>query len=97
MMTAFEELCRKELPDLVMVVGDVNSTLACSIVAKKQDSKLAHVEAGLRSFDITMPEEINRMVTDSISDCFFATEQSAVKNLLKEGKDPGVFILSATS
>jgi UDP-N-acetylglucosamine 2-epimerase (non-hydrolysing) len=88
-MTAFEELCRKELPDLVVVVGDVNSTLACSIVAKQQHSKLAHVEAGLRSFDITMPEEINRIVTDSISDCFLATEQSAVKNLLREGKDPG--------
>lgn len=85
-MTAFEELCRKENPDLVMVVGDVNSTLACSIVAKKGHAKLAHVEAGLRSFDVTMPEEINRMVTDSISDYFFVTEESAVKNLLREGK-----------
>lgn len=88
-MTAFEELCQSEHPDLVMVVGDVNSTLACSIVAKKENSKLAHVEAGLRSFDATMPEEINRILTDSISDYFFATEQSAVKNLLHEGKDPG--------
>jgi len=87
-MTAFEKLCREEPPDLVMVVGDVNSTLACSIVAKKQHAKLAHVEAGLRSFDLTMPEEINRMVTDSITDYFFATEQSAVRNLLREGKDP---------
>ncbi|MGO9312930.1 MAG: non-hydrolyzing UDP-N-acetylglucosamine 2-epimerase [Syntrophobacteraceae bacterium] len=88
-MTAFEELCRKEHPDLVIVVGDVNSTLACSIVAKKGHAKLAHVEAGLRSFDLTMPEEINRMVTDSLSDYFFVTEESAVKNLLREGKNPG--------
>ncbi|GAG18871.1 unnamed protein product, partial [marine sediment metagenome] len=64
----------------------VNSTLACSIVAKKLLIDVAHVEAGLRSFDLTMPEEINRMVTDSISDYFFVTEKSAIENLLKEGK-----------
>jgi UDP-N-acetylglucosamine 2-epimerase (non-hydrolysing) len=69
-----------------MVVGDVNSTLACSVVAKKLWIKVAHVEAGLRSFDLTMPEEINRMVTDAISDYFFVTEESGVKNLLNEGK-----------
>ncbi len=74
------------MPDLCMVVGDVNSTLACSIVAKKLGIKVAHVEAGLRSRDMTMPEEINRIVTDSISDLFFVTERSAVENLLKEGK-----------
>ncbi|MBN1226178.1 MAG: UDP-N-acetylglucosamine 2-epimerase (non-hydrolyzing) [Deltaproteobacteria bacterium] len=85
-MTAFEEICQKERPDLVMVVGDVNSTLACSIVAKKLNTRVAHVEAGLRSFDMTMPEEINRMVTDSISDYFFVTEESGVNNLVKEGK-----------
>ncbi|HUV58656.1 MAG TPA: UDP-N-acetylglucosamine 2-epimerase (non-hydrolyzing) [Desulfatiglandales bacterium] len=85
-MVSFEELCMKERPDLVMVVGDVNSTLACSVVAKKLLVKVAHVEAGLRSFDLTMPEEINRMVTDSISDYFFVTEESGMKNLLKEGK-----------
>jgi UDP-N-acetylglucosamine 2-epimerase (non-hydrolysing) len=85
-MTAFENLCVAERPDLVMLVGDVNSTLACSIVAKKLCIKVAHVEAGLRSFDMTMPEEINRMVTDSISDYFFVTEESGVQNLLKEGK-----------
>jgi UDP-N-acetylglucosamine 2-epimerase (non-hydrolysing) len=85
-MTAFEEVCEAERPDLVMVVGDVNSTLACSIVAKKLRIKVAHVEAGLRSFDLTMPEEINRMVTDSISDYFFVTEESGVQNLLREGK-----------
>ena len=85
-MVAFEEVCVDEKPDIVMVVGDVNSTLACSIVAKKLLIKVAHVEAGLRSLDLTMPEEINRMVTDSISDYFFVTEKSAIENLLKEGK-----------
>ncbi|RZB29718.1 MAG: UDP-N-acetylglucosamine 2-epimerase (non-hydrolysing) [Desulfobacteraceae bacterium Eth-SRB1] len=85
-MTGFEKVCLKEKPDIVIVVGDVNSTLACSIVAKKLLIKVAHVEAGLRSFDLTMPEEINRMVTDAITDYFFVTEQSAVDNLRKEGK-----------
>ena len=85
-MTAFEDICQKDLPDLIIVVGDVNSTLACSIVAKKMLVEVAHVEAGLRSYDLTMPEEINRMVTDSISDYFFVTEQSGMDNLLKEGK-----------
>jgi UDP-N-acetylglucosamine 2-epimerase (non-hydrolysing) len=68
------------------VVGDVNSTLACSIVAKKLNIPVAHVEAGLRSGDMTMPEEINRLVTDSISDWFFVTEPSAVGHLKREGK-----------
>ena len=85
-MTAFETLCQEERPDLVTVVGDVNSTLACSIVAKKLVVEVAHVEAGLRSFDLTMPEEINRIVTDSITDYFFVTEESGVKNLIREGK-----------
>ena len=85
-MVRFEEVCEKERPDLVLVVGDVNSTLACSIVAKKLLVKVAHVEAGLRSFDWAMPEEINRMVTDAISDYLFVTEESGVQNLLKEGK-----------
>ena len=85
-MVAFEKVCQDEKPDVVVVVGDVNSTLACSIVAKKMLIQVAHVEAGLRSFDLTMPEEINRMVTDSISDYFFVTEKSAVTNLKKEGK-----------
>ena len=85
-MVAFEELCQEEGPELVIVVGDVNSTLGCSIVAKKLLIDVAHVEAGLRSFDLTMPEEINRMVTDAISDYFFVTEESGVQNLLKEGK-----------
>jgi UDP-N-acetylglucosamine 2-epimerase (non-hydrolysing) len=85
-MISFEKVCERERPDVVIVVGDVNSTLACSIVAKKLLIKVAHVEAGLRSFDLTMPEEINRMVTDAITDYFFVTEQSAVDNLRKEGK-----------
>ncbi len=85
-MTAFEEICVKEQPDMVMVVGDVNSTLACSITAKKLQIPVAHVEAGLRSRDMSMPEEINRMVTDCVSDYFFVTEKSGVENLLTEGK-----------
>ncbi len=85
-MVTFEELCQNERPDLIIVVGDVNSTLACSVVAKKLLIEVAHVEAGLRSFDMTMPEEINRMVTDAISDYFFVTEESGTANLIREGK-----------
>lgn len=85
-MTAFEALCGAERPDAVLVVGDVNSTLACSIVAKKMTIPVAHVEAGLRSGDMRMPEEINRLVTDSITDWFFVTEPSAVGHLRREGK-----------
>lgn len=85
-MTAFEEVLQEVKPDLVLVVGDVNSTLACSLVAAKLCIKVAHVEAGLRSYDRTMPEEINRMVTDAISDWLFVTEQSGETNLRREGK-----------
>jgi len=85
-MVGFEELCEAERPDAVLVVGDVNSTLACSIVAKKLQIPVAHVEAGLRSGDMAMPEEINRLVTDSISDWFFVTEPSGVDHLRREGK-----------
>jgi UDP-N-acetylglucosamine 2-epimerase (non-hydrolysing) len=85
-MVGFEELCQAERPDAVLVVGDVNSTLACSIVAKKLQVPVAHVEAGLRSGDMAMPEEINRLVTDSISDWFFVTEPSGVDHLRREGK-----------
>jgi UDP-N-acetylglucosamine 2-epimerase (non-hydrolysing) len=85
-MTAFEALCQASKPDVVLVVGDVNSTLACSIVAKKLHIPVAHVEAGLRSGDMSMPEEINRLVTDSISDWFFVTEPSGAEHLRREGK-----------
>lgn len=85
-MTAYEELCARDKPDCTLVVGDVNSTLACSIVAKKAWIPVAHVEAGLRSDDMTMPEEINRLVTDAIADWFFVSEQSGIDHLLHEGK-----------
>jgi UDP-N-acetylglucosamine 2-epimerase (non-hydrolysing) len=85
-MVGFEELCMAERPAAVLVVGDVNSTLACSIVAKKLNIPVAHVEAGLRSGDMSMPEEINRLVTDSISDWFFVTEPAALEHLKREGK-----------
>ena len=85
-MIAFEELCLAARPDAVLVVGDVDSTLACSIVAKKMGIPVAHVEAGLRSGDMRMPEEINRLVTDSIADWFFVTEPSALEHLRREGK-----------
>ena len=85
-MVEFEKVCINDRPDMIVVVGDVNSTLACSVTAKKMDIKVAHVEAGLRSGDMSMPEEINRIVTDSISDYLFVTEKSAIDNLKKEGK-----------
>jgi UDP-N-acetylglucosamine 2-epimerase (non-hydrolysing) len=85
-MVAFETLCREQTPDAVVVFGDVNSTLACSIVAKKMGIAVAHVEAGLRSGDMAMPEEINRLVTDSISDWLFVTEPSGMEHLRREGK-----------
>ena len=87
-MVRFEEVCLKEKPDLVVVVGDVNSTIAAGLVAKKLHIKLAHVEAGLRSRDWSMPEEINRIATDSITDLFFTTEKEGTDNLLKEGHTP---------
>ncbi len=87
-MVEFEDICIHEPPDLVLVVGDVNSTLAAALTAKKLGIRVAHVEAGLRSFDLDMPEEINRMATDSITDLFFVTETRAMANLKKEGK-PG--------
>lgn len=85
-MVAYEAACMRYRPTKVVVVGDVNSTLACALVAKKLHVPVAHVEAGLRSGDMHMPEEINRIVTDSIADWFFVTERSGVDNLLREGK-----------
>ena len=87
-MLGFEEYGAATRPSLVLVVGDVNSTLACSIVAKKLNLAVAHFEAGLRSRDRTMSEEINRLVTDAISDWFFVTEPDGVSNLLREGHSP---------
>jgi UDP-N-acetylglucosamine 2-epimerase (non-hydrolysing) len=92
-MLGFEELCIQHSPELVIVVGDVNSTVACSLVAKKLNIRVAHIEAGLRSNDRNMPEEINRIVTDSISDYFFVTEQSGVDNLNSEGKIDNVYFI----
>ena len=84
-MVAFEKELLANPTDLVVVVGDVTSTMACSIVAKKLSTKVAHVEAGIRSWDLTMPEEINRMVTDALSDYYFTTTQLANKNLKNIG------------
>jgi UDP-N-acetylglucosamine 2-epimerase (non-hydrolysing) len=86
-MLAFEPALQGADPGLVVVVGDVNSTLACALVACKRGVPVAHVEAGLRSFDRTMPEEINRLVTDSLSDLLFTTSPEARDNLLREGVD----------
>ncbi|MFH0780021.1 MAG: UDP-N-acetylglucosamine 2-epimerase (non-hydrolyzing) [Parcubacteria group bacterium] len=84
-MIAFEKSCLEHKPDVIVVVGDVNSTLACAIVAAKLNIKIAHIEAGLRSWDRTMPEEINRIVTDSLSDFLFTHCEDANENLRKEG------------
>ncbi len=86
-MVRFEKILHKIIPDLVVVVGDVNSTLACTLTAKKLGIKVAHVEAGLRSFDMGMPEEINRVMTDRIADFLFTTEEAANRNLANEGID----------
>lgn len=87
-MTAIEPILQSELPDLVIVVGDVTSTLACALVANRNGIPVAHVEAGLRSFDRSMPEEINRLLTDQISDLLFTTERQATDHLMKENISP---------
>lgn len=87
-MIAFEKYLEKNRPDMVIVVGDVNATMACAIVAKKLNILVAHIESGLRSFDRTMPEEINRLLTDAISDILYTPSQDADQQLLKEGVDP---------
>ena len=86
-MTSFEKFCLAEAPQWVVVVGDVNSTLACTLVAVKKNVPVAHVEAGLRSWDRKMPEEINRVLTDQVADRLYTTERSAEVNLLREGVD----------
>jgi UDP-N-acetylglucosamine 2-epimerase (non-hydrolysing) len=88
-MCKFGELVEHDRPDMVLVAGDVNSTLACALVAAKERIPVAHIEAGLRSFDRSMPEEINRVLTDAVSDLLFTTEESANRNLSNEGVDPG--------
>ncbi|MGC2108077.1 MAG: UDP-N-acetylglucosamine 2-epimerase (non-hydrolyzing) [Candidatus Korobacteraceae bacterium] len=84
----FGELVQQDRPDMVLVVGDVNSTIACALVGAKESIPVAHVEAGLRSFDRGMPEEINRVLTDSIADLLFTTEESGNQNLANEGVGP---------
>ena len=84
-MIAFEKYLMEHPTDVVLVVGDVTSTMACSIVAKKLNTKVCHVEAGIRSWDLTMPEEINRMVTDSLADYMFTTSDVANRNLVRQG------------
>src|SRR5262249_45065210 len=84
-MAMFEEVCHRERPDLVIVVGDVNSTMACTIAAKKLGIQVAHVEAGLRSRDLSMPEEINRLCTDVLCEYLFTTDRFANENLRHEG------------
>jgi UDP-N-acetylglucosamine 2-epimerase (non-hydrolysing) len=96
-MVAFEEYLLKNPTDLVLVVGDINSTMSATLVAKKLNIKVAHVEAGIRSFDLSMPEEINRMVTDSICDYFFVTSKVAISNLKNNGiKDEQIFFVGNT-
>jgi UDP-N-acetylglucosamine 2-epimerase (non-hydrolysing) len=87
-MKRFEPLLDAHAPSCVVVVGDVNSTLACALVAVKREVPVAHVEAGLRSFDRTMPEEINRLLTDQVADLLYTTERRALDNLVREGIDP---------
>ena len=84
-MAKFEPVCEQEKPDWVVVVGDVNSTMACTLVCSKMGIKVAHVEAGLRSFDRTMPEEVNRVVTDSLADLLLTPSTDADENLRREG------------
>ncbi len=93
-LVAFEKELLANPTNLVMVVGDVTSTMACSIVAKKMNTKVAHVEAGIRSWDLSMPEEINRMVTDALADYYFTTTKLANENLLKTGvSDKKIFLV----
>ena len=88
-MIAFEKVVMEEKPDWVVVVGDVNATLACSVTAKKQLVKCCHIEAGLRSGDLAMPEEINRLVTDRLSDLLLTPDRLSMENLKKEGVEDG--------
>ncbi|HXW72828.1 MAG TPA: UDP-N-acetylglucosamine 2-epimerase (non-hydrolyzing) [Methylocella sp.] len=93
-MIRVDEILDDRRPSLVLVVGDVNSTLAAALVAKKKNIPIAHVEAGLRSFDETMPEEINRIITDRLSDILYTTEAEAEFNLKREGIDPSRIVFA---
>jgi UDP-N-acetylglucosamine 2-epimerase (non-hydrolysing) len=84
-LTGFETVCEREKPDWVVVVGDVNSTMACTLVCAKMGIRVAHIEAGLRSYDRTMPEEINRLVTDALADLLLTPSEDADENLRREG------------
>jgi UDP-N-acetylglucosamine 2-epimerase (non-hydrolysing) len=96
-MIRLEDVITEYKPHLVFVVGDVNSTFAAALTANKMDVKLAHIESGLRSYDRSMPEEINRILTDEVTDYFFVTEQSGIDNLKKEGKtDDSIFFVGNT-
>jgi UDP-N-acetylglucosamine 2-epimerase (non-hydrolysing) len=96
-MLRLEKVILEERPDLLMVPGDVNSTFAAALTANKMGIKIAHIESGLRSFDRTMPEEFNRLLTDEVTDYFFVTEESGEKHLLKEGRPPSsIFFVGNT-
>ena len=96
-LVAYEKLLIEKKSDLCLVVGDVTSTMACAITAKKMCVPVAHVEAGIRSGDLTMPEEINRMATDALTDYFFTTSETANEQLRKEGvSDNSIFFVGNT-
>ena len=96
-MISYENYIKKNIPDFIIVVGDVNSTIACSMVAKSFGVKVVHVEAGIRSFDISMQEEVNRILTDSITDFAFVTSENAEKNLINSGfKKENIFFVGNT-
>ena len=92
-MIAYEKVLLKKKPNMVIVFGDVNSTVACAITAKRFNIICSHVEAGIRSFDNMMPEELNRIITDSVSDYFFTTSKFANQNLLNQGVSKKKFFL----
>jgi len=97
MLKKIEEVFLKELPDLVIVVGDTNSTLAGALAARKLQIKVAHIEAGMRNFDRKKPEEVNRVITDHISDYFFASTQTAKENLINEGIKNDIYVVGDIS
>lgn len=96
-MEEFEKFILSYKPDLVMVPGDVNSSFACAFVAQRYGIPVAHIESGLRSFDMTMPEEANRILIDALADLFFVTEESGRKNLLNEGKSEDKIVFTGNS